>query len=167
MKILVVSDTHGKNDVLKKVIELEKPFDVLVHAGDMEDQVKSILGYTSYGIRIVAGNCDYGLGYPRELQFNLDDRHIMLIHGNFVAGASCNTRLDITPLENYARSKGADILIYGHTHIPKIIQREDDFLIINPGSLSLPRQNDGRPSYCIMEIDGSTADCELKYTRGM
>ena len=36
MKILVVSDTHRKDDNLKLVIEEEKPMDILIHLGDAE-----------------------------------------------------------------------------------------------------------------------------------
>ena len=47
-----------RDSQLFEIIEKEKPFEVMVHAGDMEDQVSGILGYTDYQIRIVAGNCE-------------------------------------------------------------------------------------------------------------
>ena len=36
MKILIVSDTHRKDDNLKKVIEKTSPLDMLIHLGDAE-----------------------------------------------------------------------------------------------------------------------------------
>ena len=36
MKILVVSDTHRRDENLRLVIEQEKPFDMLIHLGDAE-----------------------------------------------------------------------------------------------------------------------------------
>lgn len=36
MKILIVSDTHRKDDNLKKVIEQVKPIDMFIHLGDSE-----------------------------------------------------------------------------------------------------------------------------------
>ena len=36
MKILIVSDTHRRDENLKFVIEEEKPFDMLIHLGDVE-----------------------------------------------------------------------------------------------------------------------------------
>lgn len=36
MKVLIVSDTHGKEGNLKEAMEREKPFDMLVHCGDVE-----------------------------------------------------------------------------------------------------------------------------------
>ena len=34
MKILIVSDTHGKDEVLREVIGTEEPVDMLIHLGD-------------------------------------------------------------------------------------------------------------------------------------
>ena len=36
MKILVVSDTHGRDSGLERAVELERPFDMLIHCGDVE-----------------------------------------------------------------------------------------------------------------------------------
>ena len=36
MKILIVSDTHRKNENLKKVLDREPPFDMMIHLGDAE-----------------------------------------------------------------------------------------------------------------------------------
>ena len=45
-----------------------------------------------------------------------------------------------------------DIVMFGHTHVP-FIQIENDLTILNPGSLSYPRQEDRMPTFLIMEID--------------
>lgn len=50
------------------------------------------------------------------------------------------------------KEKGADFVMYGHTHIP-IIDQSDGIITLNPGSISLPRQEGKRPSYIIMELD--------------
>ena len=36
MKVLIVSDTHGRDENLEIVINREAPFDMLVHCGDVE-----------------------------------------------------------------------------------------------------------------------------------
>ena len=38
MKVLIVSDTHGKENTLDEVLLRETPFDVLIHCGDVEGQ---------------------------------------------------------------------------------------------------------------------------------
>ena len=44
----------------------------------------------------------------------------------------------------------------GHTHKP-VIDREADLTLINPGSISFPRQENRKPSYILMEIDAKGA----------
>ena len=36
MKILIVSDTHGRDENLEKAVYREEPFDYLIHCGDVE-----------------------------------------------------------------------------------------------------------------------------------
>ena len=36
MKVLIISDTHGKHENLKTVLKREKPVDLVVHLGDAE-----------------------------------------------------------------------------------------------------------------------------------
>ena len=47
-----------------------------------------------------------------------------------------------------------DIVMFGHTHRP-VIQVEDEITLINPGSISYPRQQDGKNTYIILEISDS------------
>ena len=42
--------------------------------------------------------------------------------------------------------------MYGHTHVP-IINQGRDVTILNPGSLTLPRQDGFANTYILMEID--------------
>lgn len=36
MKILIVSDTHGRDEKLEAAVAVEQPFDYLIHCGDVE-----------------------------------------------------------------------------------------------------------------------------------
>ena len=36
MKVLIVSDTHGRDENLERAVMMETPFDMLVHCGDVE-----------------------------------------------------------------------------------------------------------------------------------
>ncbi len=51
-----------------------------------------------------------------------------------------------------ARDRGAQIAMFGHTHKPCLDMRKG-ITVLNPGSLSFPRQDGRRPSYMLMEID--------------
>ena len=55
-----------------------------------------------------------------------------------------------------AKDRGADIVMYGHTHRPAYSD-EDGLITLNPGSISYPRQAGREPSYMIMEIDENGA----------
>ena len=61
MKILVVSDTHRKDDNLRTVIERYKPFDMLIHLGDAEGSEIFIADWVGPGCRMemVLGNNDF------------------------------------------------------------------------------------------------------------
>ena len=71
----------------------------------------------------------------------------MLTHGHYY-----NVSAGLELLKNEAIARGANIVMFGHTHRP-LINIDDEVTIINPGSLSYPRQDGRRPSYIIMEID--------------
>ena len=39
MKVLIVSDTHGRDENLEIAVNREAPFDMLVHCGDVEGRI--------------------------------------------------------------------------------------------------------------------------------
>ena len=51
MKILIVSDTHRKDENLKWVIRKTKPFDMLIHLGDAEGSEYEIMKWVDKGCR--------------------------------------------------------------------------------------------------------------------
>ena len=60
MKVVIVSDTHGSFYELKKIIAAERPFDVLVHCGDVCGEFQYALGERrDYHLRAGGGNWDY------------------------------------------------------------------------------------------------------------
>ena len=71
----------------------------------------------------------------------------MLTHGHYY-----NVSLGIERLEQEAADRGLDIAMYGHTHKP-FYEVHNGIIILNPGSLSYPRQEGRKPSYMIMETD--------------
>ena len=55
MKVLIVSDTHGRDENLEIVINREAPFDMLVHCGDVEGREIFIEALVDCPCCIVAG----------------------------------------------------------------------------------------------------------------
>ena len=71
----------------------------------------------------------------------------MVTHGHMY-GVSLST----CQLEEEARSRQVQVVMFGHTHYP-YLDEEEDLTVLNPGSLSYPRQPGRKPSYLVMQID--------------
>ena len=66
-------------------------------------------------------------------------------------------------LKKEAKARGADIVMYGHTHRPAYSD-EEGLITLNPGSIAYPRQSGRKATYMIMEIDEDGAvDVQLMY----
>ena len=148
MKILILSDSHGDIRNVRRAISQEAPIDILIHAGDVEGDLEKELGSgREYEIRPVAGNMDWYGGMPDELVFPIGEGHVVyLAHGHRLGVHSGTKRL-----RERAREAGADIAVYGHTHVPDY-QVEDGITVINPGSVSRPRQRDRKKSYVVLTL---------------
>lgn len=147
MKILIVSDTHRRNENLLKLLDRIKPIDLIVHCGDAEGSEDEIYRAAGCPLLAVLGNNDFFSDLPKEREVMIGDYKVWILHGhNYYVTAGNET------LKREARGKGVDIVMYGHTHRP-VVDAEDDLITLNPGSISYPRQEGHRPSYIIMDID--------------
>lgn len=163
MKFLIASDIHGSAYYCKKLLtafEREKADkilllgDILYH-GPRNDlprdyapkKVIDMLNPLKNKILCVRGNCDTEVD-QMVLQFpiladyaviSVGEKAIYATHGHKF------NRENLPPL-----SKG-DILLNGHTHIPKCEEYED-YVYMNSGSVSIPKE-DSHHSYMILEND--------------
>lgn len=146
MKVLVVSDTHKKNDTYFNIVKLHKP-DIVIHCGDAEGFEEALTEAAGCPVYIVLGNNDFFSNLPRELELEIGGYKVWVTHGhNYYVSMGNET------IKQEAVARGMDIVCYGHTHRP-VVDRSEDIIAVNPGSLSYPRQENKRPSYVIMEID--------------
>ncbi|MCH5263755.1 MAG: metallophosphoesterase [Lachnospiraceae bacterium] len=149
MKILIVSDTHRNNANYMKVVERTGPLDMVIHCGDVEGSEYTISQAAGCPVEMVQGNNDFFSELPREKEFMVGQYKVWLTHGhNYYV--SMNNEM----IKREAREREADIVMCGHTHKP-VVDIGSDLTLINPGSISYPRQENRKPSYIIMEIDGS------------
>lgn len=141
MKVIVMSDSHGKNSAIDKVLEKHSDADLFIHCGDIETDE-----HVYPNISIVAGNNDIYYDYPDMLKLKVGNHRLLVMHGN---QSYFQNRLQF--LSKKAIEEHCDIVCYGHTHVAAI----DDcngIKCINPGSLWHSR--DGRsPSYVILTLD--------------
>ena len=147
MKILIVSDTHRKCGILKQVLEKIAPIDLLIHLGDVEgdeDYIRTLAGCETV---IVAGNNDYFSRLNSEEEVTIGKYKALVTHGHYY-----RVSLSTKRIMEIAKSRGFDIVMFGHTHRP-LIEYGDGIVAVNPGSISYPRQEPRVPTYMLMEID--------------
>lgn len=158
MKVLIVSDTHGRHAGIEQVIDQEKPFQKLIHLGDVEGYEDYIAELSGCPVEMVAGNNDYFSQLAKEKIIFLDDLRVLITHGHYYY---VTTGYDSIRREGISR--GVDIVMFGHTHRP-IVYEDERLTLINPGSLSYPRQPGRQPSYIVMEKKkGQKPTFEIKY----
>lgn len=158
MKLLIVSDTHGRDGNLETAVMREAPFDMLVHCGDVEGREFFIEALAECPCTIISGNNDFFSDLPREDEITLAGHRILVTHGHLY-GVS----MDLSMLVDEARDRGCDCVFFGHTHRP-VIDEIDGILVLNPGSLVFPRQRDHKFSYAVMELDENGGiSAEIRY----
>lgn len=147
MRILVVSDTHGKHTNLKRALQESGEIDMLIHLGDVEGGAYEIERLVDCEKHIVRGNNDYFTDLPQEEEFYIGDKKVFITHGHFYMVSWSKEEI-----KKAARERNADIVMFGHTHYP-YAEEDGDLLLLNPGSLAYPRQEGRKGSYIILEMD--------------
>ena len=147
MRVLIVSDTHGRHTAFDRALEQAGKIDYLVHLGDTEggeDYIQAACGCPAY---ILAGNNDFFSSCLREMEIDFAGRKAFMTHGHYYY-----VSLGPERIVEEGEARNADIVMFGHTHKP-FREKFGDMTVLNPGSLSFPRQEGRRGSYIIMEID--------------
>lgn len=147
MKILVISDTHNRHVNLEKLFAREKDRDLVIHLGDAEGCEDEIAMMAACPLEIVAGNCDFFSSLCQEKILEIGRYKILITHGHYY-----NVNAGIEDMKQEAKSRGCDIVMFGHTHRP-LLDYSKNIIAVNPGSVSYPRQEGKQPSYIVMEID--------------
>ncbi len=160
MKIMVISDIHGKAPALQHILTLyrEQHFDQLFILGDIlyhgprnplpegyaPMEVVELLNPLQNEILAIRGNCDSEVD-QMVLKFSIlsdsaifqrDDRRFVLTHGH------------LEPPRIAPPTQG-ELRLSGHSHIP-VLKQEGGIYYFNPGSLSLPKEG-FPPSYGIID----------------
>lgn len=129
MRILVFSDSHGSSRCIKEALYLHGDADAVIHLGDGERDMSSLDGLLE-GKRViqVCGNCDFASMLPVNELVTLGGVKIFCSHGH-------TELVKHGPGAFYAkaRSLGARIALYGHTH-ESVTDYSDGLYVMNPGS---------------------------------
>ena len=161
MKIMVASDIHGSAYYCEWLIENYKISeaqrllllgDILYH-GPRNDlpkdydpkKVAELLNEYKDNIMCIRGNCDSEVD-DMVLSFPVTAEYAVLFDGERMIFATHGHRYNI---DNIPPMKSGDILLYGHTHVP-LCTAKKGVNIMNPGSVSIPKENSPH-SYMIIE----------------
>ena len=158
MKLIVVSDTHGRYDRLARLMDMHKDADALIFLGDGLNDLSRADAYSyPFSVYAVKGNCD-GISFfslrpaaEDEMTLTFEGYKFFVIHGHT---RSVKNNMDRAILAS--RTKGADVLLYGHTHVATdryIPEGEDGnkpLRLFNPGSLGA--SGDGEAHFGLIEI---------------
>lgn len=156
-RIMIVSDTHGKIGNLAEAIDREGKPDMLIHLGDFEGDAEAIETMCGCELMMVPGNNDFFSALPREIETEIAGKKLLLTHGHYYY-----VSLDLATIRREAVARGIDIVMFGHIHRP-VISVEEDVTLINPGSISYPRQADKKCTYIMLAIsDNGEFSFELK-----
>ncbi len=130
MRILVVSDVHGRVDRLYEAIEQQPTARDVIFLGDGIRQAEDAADrYPDRTFYMVPGNCDFGSQLIPVRQESFGGKRFYFTHGHHH-----NVKYTLYRLEMAAREAGADIALFGHTHVP-CEEYVDGLYLFNPGSL--------------------------------
>lgn len=150
MRLLVLSDIHGQETALHQILRCEavapKKIDLVVFLGDglREFDWLSYRGEFAFlPMLSVRGNCDFFRSddVPELRKLSFYGHRILMTHGH-----RFDVKSGLSRATAFAASKEIDLLLFGHTHVPKEIRLEkgDTFegapvsrplILFNPGAV--------------------------------
>lgn len=151
MRILVVSDSHGRTKAVSAAQAAAGKVDACIHLGDCAADAQAFCG--SADIYAVRGNCDISGFSQTELLVETEGKMLFLTHGH-----KYGVKQGVDRLFYRAQEAGAHVVLFGHTHIP-FEAVEQGILLLNPGTL----MGDGakRQTYAVLTINDSGINSRL------
>lgn len=165
MKLLIASDIHGAADCCRSLLDAwdREGADRLLLLGDIlyhgprndlppayaPKQVLALLNARRDRIFCVRGNCDTEVD-QMVLEFPVLADYAVLPVGQRLIYA---THGHIYHVKNLPPLAPGDVLLHGHTHVPAWTEFGQGNLYLNPGSVSIPKENS---PHSYMTLEGNT-----------
>jgi putative phosphoesterase len=111
---------------------------------------------------ITEGNRDYLRTLERQIELELGDLRILLVHGSprRINEYLHEDRPD-SSFERLLDSVDIDVLVCGHTHLPYHKELPSGRHVINAGSVGKPKDGDSRACYIVLTADGDDLNVEF------
>lgn len=155
MKLLVFSDSHSDVENMVRITLEEQP-DRILHLGDMVSDAQALAArFPSIPLHGVPGNNDYGENGAKEQMLILAGKKLFLSHGH-----QYGVKKGISWLQRQGASRGADFILFGHTHMPHL-NCVNGMWLINPGSVCRMLYYTRRVSYGVILLDGEQTRCDI------
>lgn len=150
MRILVLSDSHGRKSALSAVAEAcgrEGAPDAVIHLGDCIGDARYLRQMIGQPVICVPGNCDYSEEVPERVEC-IEGARLLICHGH-----TQRVKHSLLPLTCRAEELEVQAALFGHTHAP-MMTYEHGVLLLNPGALMDER-------CAMMEIEGGEIRAKL------
>lgn len=148
MRILVISDSHKRGDLIEKVLYAQPTASHVFFLGDLASDIEDLAYiFPEKQFHILAGNCDYFSNFPSTSIEKINGKNIFYTHGHTLGVKSSTEHLLKT-----AKAQGCEIALFGHTHLPLTLY-EDGVWLVNPGSIGHPRNS--KASYAVIDIENN------------
>jgi len=146
LKLIIMSDSHGDFRSADMVVQRHKEEKcIFLHLGDGIREIEELrMLYPEIDLRSVAGNCDFSSSDPITEEICFADKTVVFTHGH-----EYNVKFTDKEILAMATSRGASLVVHGHTHIPRE-KYIDGLYLLCPGSVS--RNLIGSSSYAVVEV---------------
>ena len=154
MKLLIVSDSHGRVSNLITAVEREKP-DRVFHLGDMlSDAQRLEMAVPGLVVEQVRGNCDGWVPGDDVRILTVEKVRFLLTHGH-----RYHAKLGLGGLAAAGREEHVDVVLFGHTHEAMEELAPGGIWLINPGTAG----GVGAPAgYAVIVVANGDFRCSLK-----
>ena len=147
MKILVFSDSHNHASRIEKILQKETNIDLIIHLGDCVSDILTMhANFPQYKYEFVPGNCDFGYDILEEKMLDIEGKKVFITHSSKYL-----TQNNLNKLFKSTINIGADVVLYGHTHISNKVTH-NGILYLNPGCMSNAR-NGQQKSYMVINLN--------------
>lgn len=163
MKIGLVSDTHNEIKNLEKAVGIlfnEYSVDMLVHLGDDYDDtlVLDIDKNKLLSVPGVFSSYYYDPDIEKRIIKKIKNKRFLITH---TPDSHQNDPPGLLRPEDLTRAGEIDVVLHGHTHIPRVEKDVNGIIWINPGHL---RNNDRKafpPTFAVVDIDDAYLDASI------
>ena len=155
MKAIVMSDSHGRAELMMKALSAEKDRKIVFFLGDGLSDIDYVTPkFPDREFICVSGNCDWG-----NYSFSADDTAYKHIEGTTIVcahGHRFSVKTTLLPLLEHANGVMANAVLYGHTHKRDFhYDASYGLFVLNPGALCMG-------SYAKIEINKFGIEAEFR-----